>query len=287
MLAASRLLRAHNVSSDDQVPLLEIVEAEGIAARFAPLPQMAGSYLSEEDYGIAGMLINTRLPWPKQRYTIGHELGHHVFGHGSRSDKLSDTDWLSTDAPASASQDELVAEAFAAWLLMPKSNVVNAIHQLGVPTIADPVDVYRLSLLLGSSYRATCYHLAHLKKVGWPAARKLAQIEPKRIKQTLLADRSVYPGPSDVHLVDAEAMERIHVRSGDVLVFTHGLPSAASVPSFVTLRSDRALDWATIGPADVANPARSTSSAVVDAPRGCVEMVLHHPLTGVSESWFS
>lgn len=286
MVAAARVLRRYNVSPESQVPLLRIVEGEGVLARFAPLPKMAGAYFSEADHGQNGMLINTRLPWSKQRYTIGHELGHHVFGHGSRSD--AGTDWISIDSPSTTPDDELVAEAFAAWLLMPKTTVSQAVRQLGGWTPGLPIDAYRLSLLLGTSYRATCIHLAQLKFLGWPAVRKMLKVQPKEIKQALLGARTANVGPADVHVVRASGCNQVHVRSGDALIFADGLPVLENLPTYMTLCNgdDLSSAWLSVGSLPVANPARPTSTAMVDTASGILEVVAHHRLDGISETWF-
>ena len=50
----------------------------------------------------------------RQRFTIAHELGHHVLGHGTRNRDTSNAFRMSNPDPA-----EVAANRFAAHLLMP------------------------------------------------------------------------------------------------------------------------------------------------------------------------
>src|SRR5260370_25986165 len=111
-----------------------------------PLPRQFGAYLAEAG-SRPGMLINNGLPFAAQRQTAGHELGHHCLRHGTRLDADLDA---SHTRPAVWTKEEKTAEAFAAWFLMPRKAVMAALTRLGLERPLEPLDVYRLSLLLGT-----------------------------------------------------------------------------------------------------------------------------------------
>ena len=59
--------------------------------------------------------LSARRPLPRRAYNCAHELGHHVFGHGSSVDELRE------DAKAQSWEDpkEFLADTFAGFILMP------------------------------------------------------------------------------------------------------------------------------------------------------------------------
>lgn len=285
--SSTRVLRRQSCSVEAPVPLSEIAEAEGIIVRHAPLPTIAGAYVAGDGATPPGILINTRLPWSKQRYTLGHELGHHCFRHGSQADL--DTDWLAAGAGGPSSTDyEKLAEAFAAWVVMPRAHVESALRRLGLGSRLGPVGIYRLSLLLGASYRATCVHLSTLGRLQWSAVEALLKVQPKTIKRELLNGRPVSIGAADVHVVAPALIARHDVRSGDVLVLG---PSRVEgdLPDLirpVNDSTDAEQSYLVVQPHDIVNPVRPCTQQRIETSEGPIEVVVHHELSGISELWF-
>jgi Zn-dependent peptidase ImmA (M78 family) len=284
---SARVLRRHPSGIDQPVPLSEIAEAEGIVVRYAPIPTLAGAYVAGDEHAPPGIMINTRLPWSKQRYTLAHELGHHYFEHGSQAD--ADTDLLTTSNAGDTTSDyERLAEAFAAWMLMPRRQVNAALGRLGNASTLSPVDVYRLSLLLGASYRATCVHLSNLRRLRWPDVEAFLKVQPKTIKRELIGPLPVTVGTGDVHIVTPDINQRHDVRSGDLLIFNRSAPTG-NLPELLKATPGSRPDnqvCVVVQPGDVVNPVRPSSRLIVETHYGPIDVVVHHELNGVSESWF-
>src|SRR5574341_2624863 len=68
------------------------------------------------------IIISALRPLVRRNFTCAHELGHHVFGHGSTIDGLLEESWL---RPPRVST-EFLAEAFAGFLLMPPLGIRRA-----------------------------------------------------------------------------------------------------------------------------------------------------------------
>lgn len=67
------------------------------------------------------IVISVERPAGRRRHTCGHELGHHVFGHGISLDQLTEATndvWT---------PEEFIADRFSSALLMPKLAVTSAI----------------------------------------------------------------------------------------------------------------------------------------------------------------
>lgn len=71
--------------------------------------------------------LNTEQPLYRRRFTVAHELGHHIMGHGTRPrDKSKSYDKENFDPT------EVEANRFAAALLMPKPYVRDCIFEKGM-----------------------------------------------------------------------------------------------------------------------------------------------------------
>ena len=90
-----------------------LCETLGIVVRFNNF-NMEGMYQHGRPPRIH---LSARRPLPRRAYNCAHELGHHVFGHGSSIDELRE------DAKAEPWEDpkEFLADTFAGFILMPIS----------------------------------------------------------------------------------------------------------------------------------------------------------------------
>lgn len=104
----------------------------------------------------ARIVIGSERPSPRQRYTCAHELGHHVFGHGTRIDQFCDN----AESASSQDSDEFLAQTFAGFLLMPKLAIANAFKERSW-SLAEPTkeQIYRCASLFGVGYDAMLNHL--------------------------------------------------------------------------------------------------------------------------------
>src|SRR4051812_44380417 len=76
-----------DIDAFERIDVFEAIIANGLKLLFRPLKAVAGFYEPAQDHGRAGVLVNSRHPLAMQRYSAGHELGHHLFGHGRQVDR--------------------------------------------------------------------------------------------------------------------------------------------------------------------------------------------------------
>jgi Zn-dependent peptidase ImmA (M78 family)/predicted secreted protein len=235
--AMKTALDAHRVLRTDltrQVDIYSAIATFGVTLAFVPLTNLSGAYvpgLPETD-GRPGIVINSRHPRSRQRFSAGHELCHHL--------RDQDVFWDSSTELLGRGQQpiderEATAEAFAAWFLMPPQLVRHNWRQLEIHQHVGPEAVYRLSLALGTSYLATASHLYTLKLISRQARRALAEVPPKWIKSQLAVHG---PGDSwgDVWRITEQDGDRpsITPRPGDEIVIDlPELPSSGYVWSVV------------------------------------------------------
>ncbi len=112
-----------------------------------------GGLIAFDDKSSGTILVNKRSPRPRQRFTIGHELGHflnpwHVPPTGGFRCTASDMRRFDVPSrPDRAAQMEAEANAFSAGFLMPDTGFRRTLRQWGGPemahilTLADRYDV--------------------------------------------------------------------------------------------------------------------------------------------------
>lgn len=142
-------------------PVLTVPIAKALGLRvyrLASLPANVAAILRPDpETGRHGIYVNANQEEEERRFTIAHEIGHHVLhgnliGTGIVEDVLLRSERLSTTVEAQANQ-------FAANLLMPRHLLEQAKGE-GIVTIADLAKEFRVSRdamsvrLLGVSYNA-------------------------------------------------------------------------------------------------------------------------------------
>lgn len=199
--ASGAALRAHRVFDIDRLKRVDVFHTlshAGIEVFFRPLNRICGAYIPS-DGGTPGVLINSKLPLSRQRYTAAHEFGHFFLGHQSASiDKILERTTL--DERTAWSIEENIAETFAAFFLMPTGLVDASLRELGTSTLT-PQAIYFLALKMGTSYLATVNHLHTLKRLSFADAEELRRQQPRVIKKGV-GHQPI--GRSDVWLIDEQ-----------------------------------------------------------------------------------
>ena len=199
--ASGAALRAHRLYRIDRQRRVDIFQVLGLAAIevfFRPLNRICGAFVPS-DGDAPGVLINSKLPLSRQRYTAAHEFGHFFLGHKSASiDKLLERTVI--EERGSWGTEENIAETFAAFFLMPAALVDAGLRELNASTLT-PQSIYFLSLKMGTSYLATVNHLYTLKRLTFPQAEMLRKQQPRIIKHSI-SERTV--GRRDVWMIDEQ-----------------------------------------------------------------------------------
>jgi len=90
-----------------------------VKVRFVDI-DMEGVYIKGEEPTI---LLSSLRPLSRRNFTCAHELGHHIFEHGSTIDELQEgLDEFKTFSP-----DEFLVDTFAGFLFMPTLSCAKSI----------------------------------------------------------------------------------------------------------------------------------------------------------------
>lgn len=240
MFAAAELHEELGIETNRRIDVFAAVEALGLALIFRPLRGLSGLFAPRED-GKGGVLITSVHPLARQRFTAAHELGHFWLRHGASLDV--ETGLLARDQLDRLQSDEMAAEAFAAWFLMPPELVDATLESLQILRPNSPRDVYSLSLRLGTSYRATAYQLPNLKLASYQEADTWAKQPPRDVKVALTLGTEMESLRADVWaLTQRDNDAELEVRAGDRLVVTlPEIPSSGVMWSAAELPHDTEL----------------------------------------------
>jgi hypothetical protein len=200
----------------ERVPVFDVIEDARIWLLFQPMRNLYGAYERHGD--AAGIIINSQHPLSLQRFTAGHEYGHHVLGHEASAD-----DEERIYRGDRQSLQEVAAQAFAGEFLMPIQLVNYTLRTMGLavqhPDLS-PSQIYQLALELGVSYTAAVTQLVGQRKLTVDAGRLLRRLSPLEIKTGLAGVKPAHSW-ADVWLLDeaqegrqivARLRDKIHVR---------------------------------------------------------------------------
>jgi Zn-dependent peptidase ImmA (M78 family) len=128
--------------------------------------------------------LSARRPLSRRAYNCAHELGHHVFGHGSSIDELRE------DAKARRWEDpkEFLADTFAGFILMPIVGLRRAFSIRGwTPETATPAQIFTIACEFGVGYATLLTHLsAGVNMLSRGRAAALQRVKPKALRMDIL-----------------------------------------------------------------------------------------------------
>lgn len=129
------------------------VDLQAVAARLGlriissrDLPSnVSGMLLKDPSFGTESgfvIMVNSREPARRQRFTAAHEIGHFVLHRESIGDRLEDNYLLRSNGMSN--RQEVEANRFAADLLMPMNKVVEKMNA-GLDTTKQLADAFGVS----------------------------------------------------------------------------------------------------------------------------------------------
>lgn len=252
MLEAINVRSGAKLGHDGPLDIYDLSQKLGLRVRFVGI-SMEGMYKRGRPPRI---LLSALRPQARRVYTCAHELGHHVFKHGSTIDELVEDQYKAGPLPPK----EALAQSFAGFLLMPALAVRKAFTERSWrASEASPVQLLSVASAFGVGYTTLVNHLAYaLDMLPAGRATQLLKVPPARIRRDLVGTALSSPlividGHWALPTVDAEVGTHIllppgTVVAGDVLAHrtdtAHGSLFEAIKPGIV--RAERQCSgWAT------------------------------------------
>lgn len=221
--AALSVRQRLGISSTSPVCALDAAKTLELETWLVDIPSLEGMYIQGSP---ATILVGTHRPTGRQAMTCAHEIGHHVFQHGSRVDE-----YLISDKTDGRTPEEFLANTFAANFLMTRGAVAQGLLARGISARqATPEQIYRLAIWLGVSYTGLLYHMrSALQIMPRSIADRLIKVEPKDIRDGIADRLGLSRTRGDIIVADDAWIGRpIDGQVGDVVC----LPAGSSFDDF-------------------------------------------------------
>lgn len=165
----------------------ELAERIGVKVQFLDDVSMEGFYAALAKPKI---LISALRPLSRRAFTCAHELGHHVFGHGSTIDELKEGTESGEFLP-----NEFLAQAFAGYILMPAQAVKRAFSSRQIEIAkATPEQMYAVACSFGVGYETIIDHLQYsLGELSLERATVLRKMKLPKLRERILGAATSSP----------------------------------------------------------------------------------------------
>jgi Zn-dependent peptidase ImmA (M78 family) len=123
---------------DGEVPLEEIAKTAGIKEiKYSPLNSFEGTLLANENKTEGVIIVNSNSRHHRQRFTLGHELGHFMIPRHGHKMQCSKNDLVAqpTKTMSATLSIEVEANQFAAEILLPRSLLKKSSDFINKPSI--------------------------------------------------------------------------------------------------------------------------------------------------------
>ena len=180
MQAAAATRAEAKLDQAEPICIYGLCEKLGIVVRFNNI-NMEGMYHRGRPPRIH---VSALRPQSRRAYNCAHELGHHVFGHGSSIDELRE------DAKVQPWEDpkEFLADTFAGFILMPTIGLRRAFSVRGwTPETATASQIFTIASEFGVGYATLITHLsASVNMLSRGRATALRRVTPKALRKGIL-----------------------------------------------------------------------------------------------------
>jgi Zn-dependent peptidase ImmA (M78 family) len=178
----------------------------GVTVRFIDI-SMEGMYINQEGAANQTILVSSLRPMPRRVYTCAHELGHHIFEHGSKIDGLNEE----VASKSTYDKDEYLVDAFAGALLMPIAGIESEFTKRNWhPRNAFPIQFYIISSIFGTGYSTLITHCKANGLINDTKAMELHKQSPAKLLQQIMGKNvenshlKVIDNNADLSVIDLE-----------------------------------------------------------------------------------
>lgn len=184
MQAAIATRKNAKLNQHSPICIYDLCETLGVRVRFNDI-NMEGMYQPGTPTRIH---LSARRPLSRRVFNCAHELGHHIFGHGSSVDELREN----TKAHPWEDPKEFLADIFAGFILMPTIGLRRAFAtRRWTPEAASPMQIFAVACDFGVGYTTLLTHLSiNVQMISRQRARALQRVTPRELRTDMLGERT-------------------------------------------------------------------------------------------------
>jgi len=158
---------------EEPICIYSVCDRLGVPVRFIDV-SMEGIYRPTP---VPRIFLSAHRPLVRRHFNCGHELGHHIFGHGATLDEAKER----AESYEDRSPDEFLVDCFAGHLLMPVLGIRNAFSRRGnMPTSASPKDILAVATEFAVGYETLVTQLnLSLRDITTTRRHELIRARPK------------------------------------------------------------------------------------------------------------
>lgn len=212
-----------SLNSFEPLNIFDVCQKLDVTVRFVDI-NMEGMYVSQSSGKSPTIILSKQRPLVRRVFTCAHELGHHVFEHGSRMDALAEH----VPGTDSYSNEELLVDTFAGALLMPIGGVQAEFNRRNWKMeIASQLDFYVISNYFGVGYQTLVSHCRVNNLISTFKSESLLKTSPKKLFNSIdnlalpPASFKVIDGKSAVKAIDLEVSNYIFLPKDSVVEGNH------------------------------------------------------------------
>jgi Zn-dependent peptidase ImmA (M78 family)/transcriptional regulator with XRE-family HTH domain len=177
VIAAEDVRSALGLGSAPVPDMVELLEGLGCLVVVRPLGK-GGPDAAYVPRPLGIVLLNGSHARVRQRFTMAHELAHHVFHGGFVTVELNIYD--------PHGRSEQFCNTFAAYFLMPSSGIASELRRrFGLGRPQKPEHAFWLAIHFGVSLEAMCYQLQNLRLISLAIARDWREQDRRQLQYGL------------------------------------------------------------------------------------------------------
>jgi len=169
----------------EPVNIFDICSSFEVDVQFVSI-NMEGMYLDVEGMAKKRIVLSNLRPFPRRIFTCAHELGHHIFGHGTKVDGLIEEGV--TDSVYDS--DEELVDGFAGAFLMPIAGIeAEFTKRKWNMKAATPTQFFTISSVFGVGYSTLVTHCKANRLITVTQSITLLKQSPAKILQSLMGEK--------------------------------------------------------------------------------------------------
>lgn len=188
VIATNGIKKADSLRSDlglnmfQPINIFDTCKTLDLEVRFYRI-NMEGMYVSSEEPKNSRIILSSIRPFSRKVFTCAHELGHHLYGHGSKIDAIQ----KESNEESTYNEEERIVDVFASALLMPIAGIQHEFKKRNWDlNTATPIEFFTIASVFGVGYQTLIFNCAMNKLITRNKSDELSKYSPSNFLNRIL-----------------------------------------------------------------------------------------------------